>query len=113
MAGCALAFFLIPTLATVWAVVVALGVMAFLVDLHNPTVWSFAQDVGGKNVGAALGFGNMWGNLGGGVSPILLGGVARSAGWDTAFILCGCSFTIAALCGSLLDATKPVDANDA
>jgi ACS family glucarate transporter-like MFS transporter len=113
LTGCALAFFLIPALATVWAVIVALGVMAFLVDLHNPTVWSFAQDVGGKNVGAALGFGNMWGNLGGGVSPILLGGVARAAGWDTAFILCGCAFTAAAICASLLDATKPVDATDA
>jgi nitrate/nitrite transporter NarK len=94
-------------------VVVALGVMAFLVDLHNPTVWSFAQDVGGKNVGAALGFGNMWGNLGGGVSPILLGGVARSAGWNAAFVVCGCAFTAAACCGLLLDATKPVDASDA
>ena len=36
LGGCALAFFLIPALATVWAVIVALGVMAFLVDLHNP-----------------------------------------------------------------------------
>lgn len=113
LGGCSVAFFLIPTLATVWAVVAALGVMAFLVDLHNPTVWSFAQDVGGKNVGAALGFGNMWGNLGGGVSPVLLGAVSRQAGWDTAFILCGCAFAVAAVCGFLLDATKPVDADDA
>jgi ACS family glucarate transporter-like MFS transporter len=113
LGGCSLAFFLIPALATVWAVVAALGVMAFLVDLHNPTVWSFAQDVGGKKVGAALGFGNMWGNLGGGVSPILLGRLSRQAGWDTAFILCGCAFAVAAVCGFLLDATKPVDADDA
>jgi MFS family permease len=113
LGGCAVAFFLIPTLATVWAVVLALGVMAFLVDLHNPTVWSFAQDVGGKNVGAALGFGNMWGNLGGFASPVLLGAVSRAAGWETAFVVCGCAFTVAAVCGYLLDATKPVDANDA
>jgi sugar phosphate permease len=113
LSGCSLAFFLIPALAAVWAIVLALGVMAFLVDLHNPTVWSFAQDVGGKNVGAALGFGNMWGNLGGGVSPVLLGAVSRHAGWDTAFIVCGCSFAVAAICGILLDATRPVDATDA
>jgi ACS family glucarate transporter-like MFS transporter len=113
LGGCSLAFLLIPALSTVWAVVLALGVMAFLVDLHNPTVWAFAQDVGGKNVGAALGFGNMWGNLGGGVSPVLLGAVSRGAGWDTAFIVCGCSFAVAAVCGFLLDATKPVDADDA
>ncbi len=109
LGGCAIVFFLIPTLPSVWAIIIALGVMAFLVDLHNPTVWSFAQDVGGKNVGAALGFGNMWGNLGAALSPVLLGAIARGAGWDTAFIVCGCSFAGAALCGSLLDATKPVD----
>jgi nitrate/nitrite transporter NarK len=113
LGGCAVAFFLIPTLPAVWAVIAALGVMAFLVDLHNPTVWSFAQDVGGKNVGAALGFGNMWGNLGGAASPVLLGGVARVAGWDAAFVVCGFAFAAAAACGLLLDATKPVDADDA
>ena len=52
LSGCAAVFFLIPGLPSAWAVVVALGVMAFLVDLHNPSIWSFAQDVGGKNVGA-------------------------------------------------------------
>lgn len=112
LGGCSLAFFLIPTLATVWAVIVALGVMAFLVDLHNPTIWSFAQDVGGKNVGAALGFGNMWGNLGGALSPVLLGGIARAGGWNTAFVVCGFAFAAAACCGLLLDATRPVDAGN-
>ncbi|HEX4611542.1 MAG TPA: MFS transporter [Urbifossiella sp.] len=109
LGGCAAAMFLIPALPTPWAVVAALGVMAFLVDLHNPSIWSFAQDVGGRNVGAALGWGNMWGNLGAAVSPRLLGAVARSAGWDAAFILSGVLFAAAAVCGFLLDATKPVE----
>ncbi|HYH68139.1 MAG TPA: MFS transporter [Urbifossiella sp.] len=109
LAGCAACMFLVPALPTPWAVVAALGVMAFLVDLHNPSVWSFAQDVGGKNVGAALGWGNMWGNLGATASPPLLGNVARAAGWDAAFYLCGGLFVAAAVCGFLLDATKPVE----
>jgi MFS family permease len=109
LAGCAVILFLAPTLPSAWAVVVALGVMAFLVDLHNPSIWSFAQDVGGRNVGAALGWGNMWGNLGAFVSPNLLGGVARAAGWDAAFVVCGVAFTAASVCGLLLDATKPVE----
>ena len=86
--------------------------MAFLVDLHNPTIWSFAQDVGGKNVGAALGWGNMWGNLGAAISPVLLTAIRTEAGWNAAFIVCGFSFTAAAICGLLLDATKPVDPDD-
>jgi nitrate/nitrite transporter NarK len=83
--------------------------MAFLVDLHNPAVWSFAQDVGGKNVGAALGWGNMWGNLGAALSPVLLNAIRHAAGWNTAFICCGIAFACAAVCGLMLDATKPVD----
>jgi MFS transporter, ACS family, glucarate transporter len=113
LGGCALVFFLAPGLPSAWAVVIALGVMAFLVDLHNPSIWSFAQDVGGKNVGAALGWGNMWGNLGAALSPVLITEIRLAAGWSAAFVFCGFAFAAAAVCGLLLDATKPVDTNDA
>jgi len=110
--GCAVVFFLAPSLPNAWTVVIALGVMAFLVDMHNPCIWSFAQDVGGKNVGAALGWGNMWGNLGAALSPVVLTLIRAEAGWNAAFIFCGVAFSAAAVCGILLDATKPVDPND-
>ena len=110
LGGCSAALLAIPGLASVWMVVGALGVMAFLVDLHNPTIWSFAQDVGGRSVGAALGWGNMWGNLGAALSPVLLTQIRTASGWDAAFTFCGVAFACAAVCGLLLDATKPVDA---
>ncbi|MBN9118559.1 MAG: MFS transporter [Planctomycetes bacterium] len=109
LGGCAVSLLLVPTFSSVWPVVGALGLMAFLVDLHNPTIWSFAQDVGGKNVGAALGWGNMWGNLGAALSPAILINLRNAAGWDAAFIFCGVAFACAATCGLALDATKPVD----
>ena len=109
MLGCALAVFLVPTLPSVWAVVVALGLMAFLVDMHNPSIWSFAQDVGGKNVGAALGWGNMWGNFGAALSPVLLNAVKVELGWDAVFMVGGSAFVAAAICGIQLDATKPIE----
>jgi sugar phosphate permease len=109
LAGCSAAMFLAPTLRSAWAVVAALAVMAFMVDFHNPSIWSFAQDVGGKNVGAALGWGNMLGNLGAAISSRLIGGVARAEGWDTAFTVCGVVFATVAVLGLLLDATKPVE----
>ena len=87
----------------------ALAVMAFLVDFHNPSIWAFAQEVGGKKVGASLGWGNMWGNLGAYVSPKLLGEVARSAGWNAAFVVCGVVFAAAAVLGLMLNATKTVE----
>ena len=53
----------------------------------------------------------MWGNLGAACSPILLTQIRLAAGWNTAFICCGVAFLLAAICGFLLDATKPVDPN--
>jgi MFS family permease len=113
MVGCAVSYFVIPVLPTAWAVIFALGAMAFLVDMHNPSIWSFAQDVGGKNVGAALGWGNMWGNLGAALSPILMTEVKNHAGWNAVFILGACAFLTSAFCGLMLNATKPVEAEAA
>ena len=42
----------------------AFAAVSFFCDLGIPGIWAFAQDVGGKHVGAVLGFGNMFGNLG-------------------------------------------------
>jgi len=109
LGGCAGALFLVPMLPSVWVVVIVLGMMAFLVDMHNPSIWSFAQDVGGKNVGAALGFGNMWGNLGAALSPVLLMAVKSAVGWDAVFLVGGTAFAVAAGCGLMLDATKPIE----
>jgi MFS family permease len=109
LGSCVVVFTAIPSLATAWAVIIALGVMAFLVDLHNPSIWSFAQDVGGKNVGGVLGWGNMWGNLGAALSPVLLMWVKQQTNWNTAFYCCGLAFACSTLCGLLLDARKPID----
>jgi sugar phosphate permease len=113
LSGCAVLCFLVPFVSNAWAVTGVLAAMAFLVDLGIPCIWAFAQDVGGKKVGAALGWGNMWGNLAAWRSPTLLTQVKIAAGWDTAFVVSGAFFVAATLCGLMLDASKPVDANDA
>jgi sugar phosphate permease len=59
-------------------------------------------------VGAALGWGNMWGNIGAALSPIVLTQIRQQAGWNAAFVVAGCVFLLGAICGFLLDATKPV-----
>lgn len=92
-----------------WIGVAALALMAFGQDLGIPSVWAYAQDVGGRNVGAALGFGNMLGNLGAALSPLLLGEVKRAGGWEAAFGLCAACYITAALAGLMLDASKSVD----
>jgi MFS family permease len=52
-----------------WSATIALAAMTFVCDIGVPATWSFAQDVGGKSVGAVLGWGNMFGNLGAAAAP--------------------------------------------
>ena len=91
-----------------WVAIAALALMALFQDLAIPSVWAYAQDVGGKNVGAALGWGNMWGNLGAAVSPPLLNKVVGEEQWDRAFLLCAAAFLVSGLCALGIDASKPI-----
>jgi nitrate/nitrite transporter NarK len=112
MVGCAITYLSAIVLPTAWAVIVALGVMAFLVDLANPTIWAFAQDVGGRYVGASLGWGNMLGNFGAAASPIVLFVVRTEFGWDVAFLICAGSFVLGGACGAAMNALIPVTRPD-
>ena len=109
MALCAAMCAVLSSAPGLWFAVAALALMAFCQDLGIPSVWAYAQDVGGKSVGAALGFGNMLGNFGAALSPLLLGETKRSGGWEAAFGLCATCYVIAAICGLMLDATKTVE----
>ena len=109
MTICALMCGVVSSSPGLWLAVGALAIMAFCQDLGIPAVWAFAQDVGGRNVGAALGWGNMLGNLGAAISPRLLGEVKRAGGWEAAFALCAGCYVIAVLSGLLMDASKPVE----
>lgn len=107
-AGCVVCCCLVPQFDSAWTVILILGAMAFLVDLGNPSIWSLAQDVGGKNVGAALGWGNMFGNLGAFASPILLTVVKDWYGWNVAFFVCAGFYASASIAGFLLNAGRPI-----
>lgn len=112
LAGGAAAYAAVPWLGGPWAVVAALSAVAFLVDLEQPSVWAFNQDVGGRNVGAAFGWGNMWGNFGAALSPILLGAVQRRFAWPAVFLTCAAALAAAAVGGLLMDASRPLEANE-
>jgi ACS family glucarate transporter-like MFS transporter len=86
----------------------ALCVVAIATDLGVPAVWAFKQDVGGKYVGAVLGWGNMWGNFGAAVSPLVLGWVIRVHGWDATFLLCAAAFVLAGIAALGVDARSPI-----
>ena len=86
----------------------ALSVVAFATDLGTASGWSYCQDVGGRYVGSILGWGNMWGNLGATVSPILLAWVFENHGWSNMFLVCAVAFGLAGTAVMGIDASRPI-----
>jgi len=93
-----------------WSVTLCLALVAFATDLGVASVWAFKQDVGGRFVGSILGWGNMWGNLGAAVSPILLEWMlSRHGDWNAAFLTCAIAFLVSGIAGLGVDATIPIE----
>jgi len=90
-----------------WVYVSAFALVAFSTDLGISAVWAFQQDIAGKHVGSALGWGNMWGNFGAAIaSSILL--VPSRVGWDGVFMICAGAFFISGVSALLIDARVPL-----
>ena len=106
------AFAVCPLLDSPWAVTAMMATVAFCVDFGNPASWAFTQDVGGKHVGSVLGFGNMWGNLGAAVSPILLAWIIQNHDYSLVFYTCAALFAVSTICSFFIDAATPVIRED-
>ncbi|MEO2023970.1 MAG: MFS transporter, partial [Pirellulaceae bacterium] len=102
------AFLCCPFLDSPWGITMALSVVAFATDLGTASGWSYCQDVGGRYVGSILGWGNMWGNLGATVSPILLAWVFENHGWSNMFLVCAVAFGLAGTAVMGIDASRPI-----
>jgi len=102
------AFLLCPWLPTPVLATAALCAAAIFTDLGVPAIWAYKQDVGGKYVGAVLGWGNMWGNLGAAVSPVVLNWVILGYGWDAMFLTCAGGFMLSGLAALGVDARSPI-----
>ena len=96
MTCCALMCAIASSSPGLWITVAVLAMMSLCQDMGNPSVWAYAQDVGGKNVGAALGFGNMLGNFGAALSPRLLGEVQHTAAGKPPSRVCAGVYLVAA-----------------
>jgi MFS family permease len=106
------AFLACLVLESPWAITAAICVMAFATDLGSPAVWAFMQDTGGKHVGSVLGWGNMWGNIGAAVSPMILG-LIIGVSWEYAFLACAAAFLVSGFAALGVNATIPVVPPDA
>jgi MFS family permease len=95
-----------------WVATAAFALGYFFVDLGVSAVWAFMQDVGGRNVGAILGWGNMWGNFGAALAPHLydavLGKTPSVADWKTMFVVCAVMFVVSGVAALGINATVPI-----
>jgi ACS family glucarate transporter-like MFS transporter len=96
-----------------WAIVIVLCVMSIINDMGIPALWGYNLDVGRRNVGLVLGWGNMWGNLGAFVSPNVLFWLRdqfgdKKAGYDAIFLTCAGVFIFIGFVSLFIDATKSI-----
>jgi len=94
-----------------WQASIAMAAVVFVCDIGVPATWSFAQDVGGKSVGAVLGWGNMFGNLGAAAATQLYAWADRSMGSTdmsgTLFVAMA-GFIVSGLAAFGIDSAKPL-----
>lgn len=98
----------LPLGGSAWSVTMALCVVTIATDLGTAAVWAFKQDIGGRYVGSVLGWGNMWGNVGAALSPIVLNEVIEAYGWNGCFLSCAAAFLVAGVAALGVDSTKPI-----
>ncbi|QDT55654.1 putative sulfoacetate transporter SauU [Caulifigura coniformis] len=87
-----------------------LSLVAIAADFASPATWAFNQDIGGRFIASTLGWGNMWGNIGSALSPLILASVLKQSGsWTGPFLVCAATYAIAGLCALFVDPRKSID----
>jgi len=125
MAAAGLFFYASTRVSNPYAAVVLISLASFAMDLTLPGSWTTCMDIGGRGVGSLSGAMNMMGNLGGVVSPWVVGVIidtkvdrtgtflgdliARFGAWNLTFILTAMMCGLGALCWLVVDPTRPLD----
>ncbi len=103
---------LIPaSVSDVFWVIAALGFASFLCDFVIPVSWGACIDIGGRFAGTFSGSMNMMGNLGGFVSPIVIGVLLDQSSHDyrSAFYMNSAVFALGAICWIFIDPVTSMD----
>jgi cyanate permease len=89
---------------------VSMGFASFSNDLVMPGAWAACMDVGGKHAGTLSGTMNMTGNLGGSLSPVVIGYVLQQTGsWQIPFYVSCTIYLMGVFCWMALDPVTPLE----
>jgi ACS family glucarate transporter-like MFS transporter len=99
-----------------FSIMLLMCLVAWAGDFGTAPVWAWSQDVGGRHVGALLGWANMWGNLGAAVAPIVIQKIQKAceteanpaAGWTVVFAVCASTQVIGAIAAMFVSSSKAV-----
>jgi MFS family permease len=109
--GAAAATLEFTTLENATTAMLVLGLASFFNDLAMPPSWGACMDVGGRFSGTVSGGMNMAGNLGGGVSPVVVGYLLARTGhnWTVAFFVSAIVYLCGGLCWLFIDSRTPLE----
>src|SRR6185295_10241356 len=94
------------------AVALLIGLAGLFNDFVLPCSWGACMDVGGKFAGTFSGSMNMMGNLGGAVSPWVVGKIVGTTNnWTLTYYLSAGACLVGAACWAFVDTETPLDRN--
>jgi MFS transporter, ACS family, glucarate transporter len=88
-----------------------LGMAGFFNDFVMPAAWAGCMDIGGRNSGTVSGTMNMVGNIGGALSPMLVGYILTWSpdNWALTFYVSSAIYLLGGVCWLFIDAHTPLD----
>ena len=93
------------------AAAVLLAATLGVADLSVSSCWSICHDIGGRNAGIVTGAMNTWGNIGGALSPLVVGyAVGWWNSWTVPFYITAGVYVFGAICTLLVDPRKRINA---
>jgi ACS family glucarate transporter-like MFS transporter len=98
------------TLSDPTQAVAAIALASFFNDLVMPHAWASAMDIGGKYAGTLSGAMNFWGNVGGGLGPLMIGYILSwTNNWNLTFYVSAAIYAAGTIFWLFLDPTTPLD----
>ena len=110
--GAAALYLLALQMDSAWSMAIAFGAVTFCADLGLPAMWTLMQDISGRHQAQLFGWGNMWGNFGAALMPLMFTAVLKTFDTNNDFHegvwLCAAAFVAAGVFALFVNAEKPV-----
>ncbi|PYR90084.1 MAG: MFS transporter [Acidobacteria bacterium] len=106
--GCIFAF---TQIADPVRAMLLLGLAGFFNDFVMPACWAGCMDIGGRFSGTVSGTMNMVGNIGGALSPLIIGYILTSnpGNWALTFYVSSAIYLMGGVCWLFIDAHTPLE----